>query len=94
MVFGREIDVHVDEIVGQMLGERVFRFLLVVTIFAQSLEILLPELVYDRVDLQQLLTLQGTLCSVKKSAVPDVANILYPAACSFCTEGRISSFSR
>ena len=25
-------------------------------------------------------TLQGTLCSVKKSAVPDVAKMLYPAA--------------
>src|SRR5579863_2660229 len=39
------------------------------------------------------LTLQETPCSLRKSDVPDVAKMLYPAACSFCTEGRSSTLS-
>lgn len=75
MVLGRQIDIHVDEIICQMLRQGIFGFLLVAIVLSEGLEIL-DVVSTDTESQKKLLTLQGTLCSVKKSAVPEVAKML------------------
>ena len=75
MVLGRQVDIDVDQVVRKMLSEGVVRLLLVFGILGKGFEVLKVDMntmeMWVRLKREQ--TLQGTLCSVKKSAVPEVA---------------------
>lgn len=52
MVFGGQIDVQVDEIVSEVLGEGIFRLLLITTVLSKGLEILELSISFGEYDQQ------------------------------------------
>ena len=71
-----QVDVHVDEVVREMLREGILRLL--IAVLAKDFEVLDGRSEWSTSPTYWLipLTLHGMLCSVKKSAVPDVPKML------------------
>ena len=85
MALGKQVDIHVDQVIRKMVGEGVLRVLSVLSLLGEGFKVLRVDIstLYMWIRLEREQTLQGTPCPAKKSAVPEVGKMSYPAACRF-----------